>query len=197
MENDVIHDIRYCNIILRLKDVTNTCKRMWHTLSNGGSSSVQWRNIGRSWRFQMFFRVFKIDQPQCVNCWVIIHCLLVSCTKINHSCCVLVIWSSLQLTSKQWIITQQFTTRPDLFLKHHLKMLPVANFSMRLKRIQEASNHGTNRGNPEAMSFLYKKWNRFLECSCNHEYFGSLVKCVKLHEQTKDQIYCIYLFFFL
>ena len=49
--------------------------------------------------------------------WVIIHCLLVSCKKINHSCCMLVTWSSLQLTSKQWIIIQQFTARADLFLK--------------------------------------------------------------------------------
>ena len=30
----------------------------------------------------------------------------------------LVIWSSLQLTSKQWIISQQFTARADLFLEY-------------------------------------------------------------------------------
>ena len=108
---------------LRLKDVTNTCKRMRRSLSIGGSSSVQWRKVGRSWRFQMCFRRLfcvriEIDQPQCVNCWVIIHCLSVSCKMINHSRCALVIWSSLQLTSKQWIITQQFTARADLFLKY-------------------------------------------------------------------------------
>ena len=33
-----------------------------------------------------------------VNCCVIIYCLSVSCTKINHSRCALVILSSLQLT---------------------------------------------------------------------------------------------------
>ena len=33
---------------LRLKDVTNTCKRMRRSLSIGGSSSVQWRKVGRS-----------------------------------------------------------------------------------------------------------------------------------------------------
>ena len=33
---------------LRLKDVTNTCKRMRRSLSNGGSSSVQWRKVGSS-----------------------------------------------------------------------------------------------------------------------------------------------------
>ena len=40
--------------------------------------------------------------------------------QINHSLFALVIWSPLQLTSKQWIITQQFTARADLFLKHML-----------------------------------------------------------------------------
>ena len=33
---------------LHLKDVTNTCKRMRRSLSIGGSSSVQWRKVGRS-----------------------------------------------------------------------------------------------------------------------------------------------------
>ena len=32
---------------LRLKDVTNTHKRMRHSLSIGGSSSVQWRKVGK------------------------------------------------------------------------------------------------------------------------------------------------------
>ena len=110
---------------LRLKDVTITCKRMRRSLSFGGSSSVQWRKVGRSWRLRMCFcrllcvRI-EIDQLQCMNCWVIIHCLLVSCTKINRSRCALVIWSSLQLTSKQWIITQQFTAGADLFLKYKI-----------------------------------------------------------------------------
>ena len=108
---------------LRSKDVTITCKRMRRSLSIGGSSSVQWRKVGRSWRLRMCFRHLlcvriEIDQLQCVNCWVIIHCLSVSCTKINHSRYALVIWSSLQLTSKQWIIKQQFTAGADLFLKH-------------------------------------------------------------------------------
>ena len=111
---------------LRLKDVTITCKRLRRSLKIGGSSSVQWRKVGRSWRLRMCFRRLlcvriEIDQLQCVNCWVIIHCLSVSCTKINHSRCALVIWSSLQLTSKQWIITQQFTVGADLFLKFNNK----------------------------------------------------------------------------
>ena len=108
---------------LRLKDVTVTCKRTRRSLSIGGSSSVQWPKVGRSWRLQICFRRLlcvriEIDQLHCVNCWVIIHCLSVSCTTINHSRCALMIWSSLQLTSKQWIITQQFTAGADLFLKH-------------------------------------------------------------------------------
>ena len=95
---------------------------MRRSLSIGGSSSVQWRKVGRSWRLRTCFRRLlcvriEIDQLQCVNCWVIIHCLSVSNTNINHSRFVLVIWSSLQLTPKQWIITQQFTAGADLFLK--------------------------------------------------------------------------------
>ena len=33
---------------LRLKDVTNICKSMQRSLSFGGSTSVQWRKVGRS-----------------------------------------------------------------------------------------------------------------------------------------------------
>ena len=63
-------------LFLRLKDVTNTCKRMRRGLSNGGSSSVQRRKVGRSRRLQICFRrllciKIEIDQLQCVICWVI------------------------------------------------------------------------------------------------------------------------------
>ena len=59
--------------LLRLKDVTNTCKCMRRSLKIGGSSSVQWRKVGRSGRLQMCFRRLlcvriEIDQLQCVNC---------------------------------------------------------------------------------------------------------------------------------
>ena len=109
---------------LCLKDVTITCKCMRHSLRIGGSSSVQWWKVGRIWRLRMCFRRLlcvriEIDQLQCVNCWVIMHCLSVSCMTINHLRCALVIWSTLQLTSKQWIITQQFTAGADLFLKSY------------------------------------------------------------------------------
>ena len=124
---------------LRLKDVTVTCKRKRRSLSIGGSSLVQWRKVGRNWWLQMCFRRLlcvriEIDQLQCVNCWVINHCLSVSCTKINHSRCALVIWSSLQLTSKQWIITQQFTAGADLFLKYK-RIVGKPNFSDQFKKI--------------------------------------------------------------
>ena len=109
--------------ILQVKDVTVTCKRMRHRPTIGGNYSVQWRKVGRSWKLWMCFRRslcvrIEIDQLHSVNSWIIIHCLSVSCSKTNHSRCALVIWSSLQLTSKQWIITQQFTTGADLFLKY-------------------------------------------------------------------------------
>ena len=54
---------------LRLKGVTNTCKRMRRGLSIGGSSSVQ----RRKWRLQICFRrllcnKIGIAQLQCVIC---------------------------------------------------------------------------------------------------------------------------------
>ena len=117
---------------LRLKDVAVKCKQMRCSLSIGGSSSVQWQKVGRSRRLRMCVRRLlsvriEIDQLQCVNCWVIIHCLSVSCTTINR--CALVIWSSLQLTSKQWIITQQFTAGADLFLNYN----QIRNKCLRVK----------------------------------------------------------------
>ena len=111
---------------LRWKDVTYTCKYMRHNPTFGGISAVQWGKVGRSWRLQMYFLrslcvKIKIDKLYCVNCWIIIYCSLVNCTKINHLCYALMIWS-LQLTSKQWIIIQQFTARADL-LFHYIKLL--------------------------------------------------------------------------
>ena len=38
---------------------------------------------------------------------------------ISHSRSALVIWSTLQLTSKQLFITQQIIARADLFLKYN------------------------------------------------------------------------------
>ena len=47
----------------------------------------------------------------------------------DKSCCLLVIWSSLQLTSKLWIITKEFTDRADLFLKQQDYHLYAINWS--------------------------------------------------------------------
>ena len=107
---------------LRLKDVSVTCKRMRRSLSIGGSSSVQWRKVGRSWRLRMCFRCLlcvgiEIDQLQCLNCWLIIHCLEVSCKEDQITSAQREWFIFVQLTSKQWIITQQFTAGADLFLK--------------------------------------------------------------------------------
>ena len=54
---------------LRLKDITNTHKHMRRSLSIGRSSSVQWREDGRSRRLQMCFRrlfcvTIETDHPQ-------------------------------------------------------------------------------------------------------------------------------------
>ena len=115
---------------LRIINVRNTCKRLRYCQTFGGISWAQWRNAGKIRRIQLLFHRFfcvriEIDQLYYVNCWVIIHCLSVSCKQINHSRFALVIWSPLQLTSKQWIITQQFTARADLFL--NLNVLSLQN----------------------------------------------------------------------
>ena len=43
---------------LRLKDVTNTRKRMRRSLSIGGSSSVQWRKVGKKLKASNAFSLF-------------------------------------------------------------------------------------------------------------------------------------------
>ena len=42
------------------KDVTNTCKHMRHSLSIGGSSSVQWRKVGRAEDFKCVFTIYCV-----------------------------------------------------------------------------------------------------------------------------------------
>ena len=56
--NDVIHCVRRCNVVLRLKDVINACKRMRRGLSNGGSSSVQRRKLEEAEHFKFVFVVY-------------------------------------------------------------------------------------------------------------------------------------------
>ena len=95
---------------LRIINIRKTCKRLHYSQTFGGISSVQWQKVGRIWRIKLLFSRFlsvriEIDQFWCVNCWVIIQCSSVSCKQINHSGFALMVWSPLQLTSKQWIIT--------------------------------------------------------------------------------------------
>ena len=45
---------------LRLKDVIISCKRMRRSLSIGGSSSVQWRKVGKDEDFECVFVVYCV-----------------------------------------------------------------------------------------------------------------------------------------
>ena len=104
-----------------VNSVRNACKRQRYSQNCWRDFFTGWREVWRIWRIQLLFRRFlcvriEIDQLLCVICWVINHSLSISCKKINHSRSALVIWSTLQLTSKQWFITQQITARADLFL---------------------------------------------------------------------------------
>ena len=47
-------------LFLRFKDDTNTCKRMQHSLSIVGSSSVQWRKVGGQLRISNVFALFFV-----------------------------------------------------------------------------------------------------------------------------------------
>ena len=92
---------------LRVINVRNTYKRLRYSQTFGGISTVQWRKVGRIRRIQLLFRRFlfvriETDQLFCAIYWVISHFLSVSCKQINHSLFALVIWSLLQLISKQW-----------------------------------------------------------------------------------------------
>ena len=89
----------------RLKDVTNTCKQS----NQCKISSVQWWKVGKSWRLQMC-----LHRLQCVRTCE----LLSNYSLFGGQCCMLLFWSSLQLTSKQLIISQQFTARANLFLNN-------------------------------------------------------------------------------
>ena len=57
---------------LRLKGVTNTSKRMRHSLNIGRSSSAQFRKVKEVEDFKCVFIVYcvriEIDQLQCMNC---------------------------------------------------------------------------------------------------------------------------------
>ena len=63
--------IRYCKMtsvmvldsitsFLRLKDVTNTCKRMRHSPTIGGISSVQWQKLEEAEAFKCVFVAYCV-----------------------------------------------------------------------------------------------------------------------------------------
>ena len=52
---------------LRLKDVTITCKRMRRSLSIGGSSSVQWRELGEAEDFECVFFVYCVLESKKIS----------------------------------------------------------------------------------------------------------------------------------
>ena len=76
------------------------------------TSVFQWKSI-----WEWILPVYSSEIPMEVN-------LVAKTTSVFHhqnhrkSICALMILSALQLTSKQWIIIEQFTARADLFLKY-------------------------------------------------------------------------------
>ena len=109
-------------------NVRNTCKRLRYSQTFGAISSVQWRKVGRIRRIRLLFHRLlcvriEIDQLQCVNCWVIIHCLSVSCKQINHSRFALVIWSPLQLTSNSELLLNNSLLQLIYFLSNEVILL--------------------------------------------------------------------------
>ena len=113
--------------LFQVNNVKNACKRQRYSQNCWRDVFIRWRNVGRIWRIRLLFRRFlcvriEIDHLLCVIYWMINHSLSDSCKTINHSRYSLVIWSTLQLTSKHWFITQQITARADLLLKQrHIK----------------------------------------------------------------------------
>ena len=94
VQNDVSRGVRRCSVVftLEIHIHVNVCDNVilaGFIQCNGGKLE------------ELKTSKKEIDQLVYVNCWVIIHCLSVSCTQINHSRCVVGIRSSLQLTSKQ------------------------------------------------------------------------------------------------
>ena len=112
---------------LHLKDITNTSKRMWHSPTIGRSSSVQWRKVGRSWTDKDIICVSSFIVCENRNRLALMRELLSYNSMFVgqlyedkslrlHACDLI----SLQLISKQWIITQQITARVDLFLNYKI-----------------------------------------------------------------------------
>ena len=80
-------------------------------MTNWKAHTYKITNVSSAYCFRVAHLVLYLTNRSApvVNCWVIIHCLEVSCkedqiTSAQHEWFIFV-----QLTDKQWIITQQFT----------------------------------------------------------------------------------------
>ena len=81
---------------------------MHHFLSTCMHFSIvhMWVIVHRLW---FLYSYLRNRSAPLVNCWVIIHCLEVSCKEDQTTSAQREWFIFLQLTDKQWIITQQFT----------------------------------------------------------------------------------------
>ena len=76
-------------------------------------------HLSLNWQYQLYVLSFSLvlyerfylrnRSAPAVNCWVIIHCLEVSCKEDQITSAQREWFIVVQLTDKQWIITQQFT----------------------------------------------------------------------------------------
>ena len=66
-----------------------------------------WKIYFINWHSQLFH--LRNRSAPAVNCWVLIHCLEVSCKEDQITSAQREWFIFIQLTDKQWIITQQFT----------------------------------------------------------------------------------------
>ena len=84
------------------------------TLPHGGVGWFALCGCGISWSYSPTFWLWswyylRNRSAPAVNCWVIIHCLEVSCKEDQITSAQREWFIAVQLTDKQWIITQQFT----------------------------------------------------------------------------------------
>ena len=79
------------------------------------STSITWflwsleRRAVTKWKRFVKINYLRNRSAPAVNCWVIIHCLEVSCKEDQFTSAQREWFIFAQLTDKQWIITQQFT----------------------------------------------------------------------------------------
>ena len=70
---------------------------------------VRYFTVCYRWLYRRGMLELRNRSAPAVNCWVIIHCLEVSCKEDQITSAQREWFIVVQLTDKQWIITQQFT----------------------------------------------------------------------------------------